>query len=127
VIFVALGAHVKLILDAEQGRDVRAAGEQPNPKNKHDALLELFHTIPLKKGFVTHQPSLSDFYLDVNYCAKAKSKRDKSAHMDPDADNIIGVAEPPPGIDAASAEPGLYDSAAAVTKSYDEIRRKYPK
>jgi hypothetical protein len=124
--FVTLGSYVKQILDCEAGRDLREPGVRPNPKLTHDFLLNTFHTIPLKKGFKKHRPDLSDFYLDVNYRAKAKAKKVNNAHLDPDLDDVIGVAEPPPGVDVDPAEPGLYDQVAEVNRQIKELqdRRK---
>jgi hypothetical protein len=124
--FVTLGSYVKQILDCEASRDLREPGMRPNAKLTHDSLLNVFHTIPLKKGFKKHRPDFSDFYLDVNYRAKAKAKKVDNAHLDPDLDDVIGVAEPPPGVDVESAEPGLYDQVAEVNRQIKELqdRRK---
>ena len=122
VLFINLGTYIKSILDIEDGRDPIEPGELSNLKYTHVVLLQIFHTIPLAKAMRKHKPELSDFYLDLNYRAKATKKVEHAAFHDPDADDLFGCPIPPPGVDIHEAEEGLYDNPDEVQKRAHNVQ-----
>ena len=75
-------------------------------------------TITVRK----HKSELSDFYLDLNYRAKATKKVEHAAFHDPDADDLFGCPIPPPGVDIHEAEEGLYDNPDEVQKRAHNVQ-----
>jgi hypothetical protein len=98
----------KIVLGVEDGCSPTTEADRKELTQKK--LLGAFSDQGQKDGFSDYRPEFHGFYFDENAAAKKRKAKKAPAAQDYNGDDLIGIAEPPPGLDIATAKPGIFDN-----------------